>query len=167
MGVAIHLTFDATRAGPMLGRLAAAARDLRPALDDIGAELESTTVERFQTNVAPDGHAWPQSLRARETGGRTLVERGYLRDSVSYRVDGQDAVEVGAGGIAGAYAAIHQVGGTITAKGKALKFRLATGAFVQVRSVRIPPRPYLGLSAADEVAIPEIVVDHLRRAGIS
>jgi len=163
-GVAIRLTFDDTRAAFALGELRKVTEDLRPVLDDIGAELESSTLDRFETNVAPDGTPWRQSLRAKEKGGRTLVESSTLRDSVAYRLDGDTAVEVGAGGAAGAYAAIHQVGGIISAKGGALRFQLATGAFVNVKSVRIPARPYLGLSAADQEAVPEIVIDHWRRA---
>lgn len=163
-GVAIRLSFSDLGALGSLKAVQETLGDLRPVLEDIGSELESSTVERFQTNVSPDGVAWPQSLRARESGGRTLVQSTALRDSVNYRVDGSNAVEVGAGGIARDYAAIHQFGGTITAKGKALRFRLASGQFVTVRSVRIPARPYLGLSAADRKAIPEIAQEHMRLA---
>jgi phage virion morphogenesis protein len=163
-GLAISIQISSTGAATAFAALRQVNDDLRPVLDDIGAELESSTLERFETNVGPDGVAWPQSLRAQTSGGRTLVESGTLRDSVSYRVDGNHAVEVGAGGAAGAYAAIHQLGGTITAKGQALRFQLATGQWVTRKSVRIPARPYLGLSADDQVAVPEIVVDHWRRA---
>ena len=102
------------------------------------------------------GGAW-----AEEPDGRTLVDRGDLRGSVTYRVLGDGAVEVGA---AREYAAIHQMGGTITAKGKALRFRLATSAFVNVRSVRIPARPYLGISAEDREEIVGTVEDAWRLA---
>ncbi len=163
-GVAIVIQLDDTAAADVLGKLRAASINLAPMLDDIGAELETSTLERFRTNIGPDGVAWPQSLRARERGTPTLVDTTALRDSVHYRVDSDVAVEIGAGGVAKDYAAIHQLGGTITAKGKALRFTLATGQTVAVKSVRIPARPYLGLSAEDQVAIPEIAADHWRRA---
>lgn len=163
-GVAIRIQLDDTGAAGALGRLRAASRDVRPLLEDIGAELETSTLERFQTNNGPDGTPWKPSLRAREKGGRTLVESSTLRDSVAYRLDGDVAVEIGAGGAAGAYAAIHQVGGEISAKGGALRFRLATGQYVTVGRVRIPARPYLGLSAEDQAAIPDIAAEHWRRA---
>jgi phage virion morphogenesis protein len=163
-GLAFRIAIEEIGAKTALDALRLSGEHLGPLLEDIGAELESSTLERFDTNIAPDGTPWKPSLRAQATGGRTLVETSTLRDSVHYRVDGESAVEIGAGGAAGAYAAVHQFGATITAKGKALKFRLASGEFVQVRSVKIPARPYLGLSAADREAIPAIVVDHWQRA---
>ena len=104
-------------------------------------------------------------MRAQAKGGVTLVDEGYLRDSVHWRLDGDNAVEIGAGGIAAAYAAVHQVGATIEAKGPGgLRFQLATGEWVHAQRVTIPARPYLGISAADEAAIGEISAEHLTRA---
>lgn len=166
-GLAIRIELADTGAAAALAGLKAVSADLRPLLQDIGAELEMSTVERFDSNVGPDGVPWPQSIRAREKGGKTLVDRAYLRDSVAYRLDGAAAVEVGAGGIAGEYAAIHQTGGTIRAKtAKGLRFRLASGngPMVTVQSVRIPPRPYLGLSAEDNQAVEDLAVDRWRQA---
>jgi len=163
-GVAIEIRLEDAGAGAGLRALRELGANLRPVMDDIGAELESSTLDRFETNIAPDGSAWPQSLASKLTGKPTLVRNAYLRDSVHYRLDGDSAVEIGAGGIAADYAAIHQTGGVITAKGEALAFTLANGAFVQVQSVTIPARPYLGLSEADRLAIGDIVGDHLARA---
>lgn len=156
-----HLDDVAARAGVSGWRQALG--DLRPMLADIGAELESSTLNRFETNVAPDGKPWKQSLHSKVTGMPTLVGEGNLRDSVHYVLDGDSAVEIGAGGVARDYAAIHQVGGTITAKGGALGFTLATGQFINVKSVTLPARPYLGLSTEDEAAIPQIVLEHVFR----
>ncbi|MBA4792290.1 MAG: phage virion morphogenesis protein [Phenylobacterium sp.] len=166
-GVAIEIQLEDAGAGAALRALRELGANLRPVMDDIGAELESSTLDRFETNIAPDGSAWPQSLASKLTGKPTLVRNAYLRDSVHYRLDGDSAVEIGAGGIAADYAAIHQTGGVITAKGEALNFTLASGAFVQVQSVTIPARPYLGLSDADRLAIGDIVGDHLARAAAS
>lgn len=166
-GVAIRIGLADTGAAAALAGLAAVSADLRPLLQDIGAELEMSTVERFDSNVGPDGVPWPQSIRAREKGGKTLVDNRWLMDSVSYRLDGSVAVEIGAGGVAGKYAAIHQTGGTIRAKtGKGLRFRLASGngPMVTVQSVRIPARPYLGLSAQDRDNVEELAVDRWRQA---
>jgi phage virion morphogenesis protein len=163
-GVAINLTWDALGAQRAIGAMIALGADLTPVLEDVGAELESSTVERFETNVGPDGVPWKPSLASQVTGKPTLVQEGFLRDSVSYRLDGRDAVEIGAGGVASDYAATHQFGATITAKGGALRFTLATGQFVQVKSVTIPARPYLGVSDQDGRAILEIVGDHWARA---
>lgn len=164
MSVAIVIKIDDVGARAGLAGLIGALTDRRPMLEDIGAELESSTLNRFETNIGPDGKPWKPSLHAKLTGMPTLVNQGHLRDSVHYALDGNDAVEVGAGGVARNYAAIHQVGGTITAKGGALKFTLANGHFVRAKSVTLPARPYLGLSAADETAILDIVGEHLARA---
>lgn len=164
MSVAIVIKLDDVSARAGLAGLIGALTDRRPMLDDIGAELESSTLDRFETNIGPDGTPWKPSLHSKLSGMPTLVNQGHLRDSVHYVLDGDAAVEVGAGGVARNYAAIHQVGGTITAKGGALKFTLANGQFMRTKSVTLPARPYLGLSAADETAILEIVGDHLARA---
>jgi phage virion morphogenesis protein len=165
-GVALVLEFDGLgQARAAFGALQAAGEDLRPALSDIGQELEASTVDRFETNVAPDGTPWRPSLRAQTKGGVTLVEEGHLRDSVHWRIDGDDTVEIGAGGIAAAYAAAHQVGAVIEAHGPGgLRFQLATGQWIHRQRVTIPARPYLGISAEDETAIGEILVDHYRAA---
>ncbi|MFN3523933.1 MAG: phage virion morphogenesis protein [Phenylobacterium sp.] len=164
-GVALTITFEDVSAGPILAQVRSALTDMRPLMQDIGAELENSTLDRFETNIAPDGTAWRPSLHSELTGKPTLVREGYLRDSVNYVLDGSDAVEVGAGGIAADYAAIHQTGGTITAKGPGgLAFTLASGEFVNVQSVTIPARPYLGISAQDDEAILEIALHYLADA---
>lgn len=159
-GVSFEIYLDQTGAAAAITRLQGVFADPRPMLEDIGLEIETSTVERFETNVAPDGVAWQPSIRARETGSKTLVEQGFLRDSFSYRVDGE-GVEIGS---ALKYAAVHQVGGEISAKGEALRFRLATGQFVSKKTVRIPARPMLGLSAEDQRIIPEIALEHAELA---
>jgi phage virion morphogenesis protein len=165
-GVALVLELDGLASvGLAFGALRATSEDLRPVMADIGQELETSTVMRFDTNVAPDGTTWRPSLRAQTKGGPTLVEEGHLRDSVHWVLDGSAAVEIGAGGIAAAYAAVHQVGMTIEAKGPGgMRFQIATGEWAHAQRVTIPARPYLGVSADDETAIGEIVADHYRAA---
>lgn len=163
MSVALTITVQDANVLAGLRKMKAVAEDLGPVLADIGAELESSTVKRFVTNVAPDGVPWPPSARALATGRPTLVQFGDLRDSIHYVVDG-DAVEVGSNLV---YAGIHQMGGTITAKGKALAFTLFNGAFVQTKSVTIPARPYLGMSSNDNAAVLDIVGEHLARAAVA
>lgn len=162
MAVGLTITIQDADVLSGLRKMKAVADDLGPVLADIGAELESSTVKRFVTNLAPDGVPWPPSARAKATGRPTLVQFGDLRDSIHYVVEG-DAVEVGSNLI---YAGIHQVGGTISAKGKALAFTLHNGAFVMVQSVTIPARPYLGLSLNDNAAVLDIVGEHLARAAV-
>lgn len=160
MAVALTLTIADAQILGGLTRMIAVGEDLRPVLADIGAELESSTVKRFISNVAPDGTPWKASLRAEKTGTPTLVMTSNLRDSIHYVVEPK-AVSIGSALI---YAKVHQVGAVISAKGGALAFTLYGGQFISVRSVTIPKRPYLGLSANDNQAVVSIVGDHWARA---
>lgn len=84
----------------------------RPLLAAIGNELVTSVSRRFETGTAPDGSRWPESLRARLTGGQTLIKSGRLRDSIAETGPQLTArsVEVGTNVV---YAAIHQFGGII------------------------------------------------------
>jgi len=160
--MAIGFTLTVTDAAVLAGlsRMIAVGEDLRPVLSDIGGELEGSTVKRFISNVAPDGTPWKASLRAEKTGTPTLVLTSNLRDSIHYVVE-PTAVSIGSALI---YAKVHQTGAVISAKGEALHFTLYGGAFVTVRSVKIPKRPYLGMSANDNQAVLSIVGEHWARA---
>lgn len=131
--------------------------DLTPLMERIGTNLETSVSERFERGTGPGGIAWPVSLRARETGGKTLVDSTRLRDSIVSEADAQSA-RVGTNV---PYAATHQFGafieplgadGDATAK---LAFTLPGGQFVMVDQVEIPARPFIGFDAADEVEIAE------------
>jgi phage virion morphogenesis protein len=125
-----------------------------PLMRAIGAWLESSTRERFDTNRAPDGSPWKPSLGAQLRGTPTLVQFGRLRDSFTHAADA-DQVEVGTNVI---YAAIHHFGGVIKAKtAKGLRFMMAGAGFVQVQSVTMPARPILGVSVDDEIEVSELV----------
>lgn len=162
MSVGFTLTIDDADVAAALGRIRAIGADMVPLWHDIGAEGEDSTRRRFDTNLAPDGTPWTPSLRATVVGGKTLVQDGFLRDSIVYHLDGPDAVEWGSNLI---YAAIHQTGGEIHAKtAKGLAFTLATGEFAIVRKVTMPARPYLGLASEDKAEILDIVGRHFSAA---
>lgn len=147
-GFGLSLTYDDLGIRQAMDRLGSLSGPVlrSEVLEPIGATLEATTLERFDTNIGPDGEAWEPSLRATITGGRTLVKTGILRDSIHYVIDG-DAVEVGSADIR---APIHQFGGVIHAKTSAgLNFTLADGLGVTVDSVTMPERPFVGLSIED------------------
>lgn len=139
------------------GRLA----DMTPINADIAALGESSTRLRFRTETGPDGRAWKPSLRAQLSGGKTLTKDGHLAGSLSAR-HGRDFAEWGVNRI---YAAIHQFGGVIRAKSaQALRFPLAGGGFATVKSVTMPARPFLGLSADDRADILDILQRRLAAA---
>lgn len=110
--------------------------------DDAGAILESSTRERFDTKVAPDGTPWVPWSEAyddtREDWHSLLVEEGDLRDSIASYSSGTE-VEVGSNLI---YAAHQHFGGDEIGSG-------------------IPARPYLGLSDQDETDLRDLVTGTL------
>ncbi|EGF92425.1 phage virion morphogenesis protein [Asticcacaulis biprosthecium C19] len=132
-------------AGAYVNEIIRRLENALPLMQDIAFYGEETTQERIaDTNVGPDGQAWKQSARAKADGGRTLFAEGNLHNDISSEATADSAIW-GANLI---YARIHQEGGVIEAtNGKALHFAMPGGGFVTVKSVTIPARPYLGLSA--------------------
>jgi phage virion morphogenesis protein len=135
-----------------------ALADATPLWDQVGRYLELSIQRRFELEQTPAGSKWPPSLRVRDQGGRTLTESGNLLKSITHNA-------WATGVVAGSnlpYAAIHQFGGTITAKsGKGLFWRYRgkganRSSVARKQSVTIPARPFLGLSAADEAEIVNI-----------
>lgn len=123
----------------------------------IAEDLRTSTVERFASVQSPEGAKWKPSIRAAEKGGKTLTKSSVLKNSINVKADSTGAA-VGTNTI---YAATHQFGAerTIRAKnGKYLRFTVG-GRWVCVPSVRvrIPARPFLGISSDDEAEIREIL----------
>ena len=131
--------------------------DTEEAMAAIGEGLRESTVRRFDTSTAPDGKKWKTSIRVKEKGGKTLLNRANLRNSIHTEYDAT-GMAVGTNSI---YAATHQFGAerTIRAKnGKYLRFKVG-GKWASVPSVhvRIPARPFLGVSKEDEEEIRDIL----------
>jgi phage virion morphogenesis protein len=157
-----HLDFslDEAALGADLAALAAKAEHLDPLMDEVGMILVGSTTRRFETGEGPDGKPWEKSARAKTEGGKTLLQDGHLRDSITYDASGR-TVTVGSNRI---YAAIHQFGGVIVPKNaKALAFQ-AGGGLVVVSKVTMPARPYLGVNDDDEAAILDAVDAHFAEA---
>jgi phage gpG-like protein len=118
-------------------------------LDGVGAILDSGQRRRIEeTKTAPDGSSWAPN----RAGTSTLLQTGTnLRDSSGYSVSG-DAVEVGFGW---EFAHVHHFGATIVpVNGKSLTFKVpGLNHPVNVKSVKIPARPMVGLSAEDRTDI--------------
>jgi len=132
------IRFDADTA-PLrrrVGRMAAALERPERMFDEIGALVAASVVDRFERGRGPDGRRWTPSRRAVEQGGRTLVDRARLRDSVTH-VARRDGVDIGTNVV---YAAVHQFGSGDLARPKG-----------------IPARPFLGLDDEDERGILEIL----------
>lgn len=149
------------RTQAVLNDLLDRTQDLSPLMATIGAYGEESSVHRFETQKGPDGQTWEPSLRAKATGGQTLVDSGRYRSSITWNAD-RDSAEWGTNLI---YAGVHQDGATISAKGDGrLGFFIPGIGFRSPREVVIPARPVFGISAEDEDEIDAIVHDYLAAA---
>lgn len=164
--VALRLTLDDTGIDAGLTEALRRASDLTPLMQEIGAVLEFSVSERFKNSVGPGGTAWPVSHRARETGGKTLVDKGHLRDSISTEASARSVVI----GSTSPYAHVHQFGALIEPKAvdddatARLAFRLPNGQFVMVDQVEIPARPFLGFDDVDAADIADTVSAYFQEA---
>lgn len=171
------ITIDDAQAQALLNCLGQPGTgDLMPRL---GEYLMKSSQRRFSTQIAPDGTPWVElkaryARRKKYNQDKILTLRGYLRSSIQYQVTGANSVEVGTNN---KYAAIHQHGGIIdqNAQSRRVRFRSVAGRvlFAGKRhkkvterwvsrgayQVKIPARPFLGISADDENAIGSIVMD--------
>ena len=117
--------------------------DVRGVLNSIAEGLRTSTVERFTDEKSPEGKSWKQSIRAKESGGKTLTQTTQLKTSIRSEVS-NTGLAVGTNDIR---AATHQYGDerTIRAKNKKyLSFQIG-GKWIKAASVRvnIPARPFL------------------------
>lgn len=162
-GAAFTVEFDQAPVRDALARLAAVGARPERLMAVLGERLVDSTRRRFETNVAPDGSAWAPlnpAYAAIRRPGPLLVQSGDLRGSVHFEVAGR-TVRIGSSMI---YAAVHQFGAVIKpVRARALVFQLGMQGFVRVKSVRIPARPYLGISGADAAMIVEDTVGFVAR----
>lgn len=164
-GAVLVTRMDLSEPRRAFAQLARVMADTTPVMRAIGTGLVNSTQDRMDAGVDPDGGAWaPLNLlyAAGKRGPGILREagmRGGLQGSITYRA-GRHQVETGTNKI---YGAIHQNGGTITAKGGGkLVFRMG-GKLIQTPSVTIPARPYLGISSDDQEMILDVVEGALDR----
>ena len=162
-----------------------AARDPSGLMPRLGEYLQGSTQARFKTQTAPDGTPWAPlkqryARRKRYNKDKVLTLRGYLRSYIHYQVTGGDSVEVGSNQ---KYAAIHQFGGEIDMPERqaAVRYRSVAGRVlfagkkhkrateravtIPVHFVKIPARPFLGLSAEDDREISRIIREWLAGGG--
>jgi phage virion morphogenesis protein len=156
-GAAFEISFNDGELQGALARLAEGAADTSPLMRVIGDYGVDSTRRRMIDQHAPDGTAWaalnPAYAELKGSGYDILYASGALRGSMTY-LAATSEVSWGSGMI---YAAVHQFGATILPKNApALSFVLGgtlSPYLVSVKSVTIPARPYLGISAEDEAEI--------------
>lgn len=124
--------------------------------------VRESTLERFKQSKDPSGKKWKTSIRASSENGKTLIQSSQLRNSIKSVSDATGF----AVGTNAKHAATHQFGEpgrTIRArKKKALRF-MVDGKWVSKKQVRIriPARPFLGLSDEDMREIKATVEDFI------
>lgn len=153
LGVKVHI--DPTQ--PVIQALAHLAldrADKHELMDEIGVNLSESARLRFSDQHDPDGNPWEPSLRAKTQGGETLRDTGRLQASIAH-VPSQDSVEYGTNVL---YGKFMHFGGMITAKSAPyLKFRIPGIGWASKKTVKIPARPFLGLSGDDEQQVINII----------
>lgn len=153
--------------------VAARVRDMRPAFNEIGDHLRTSTILRIRAQgPAPDGRAWaPMSpitaaLRRRKgKGAQLLQDTGRLANSIT-KTASANAVVVGTNTI---YARMLQFGA------KKGAFGIARGEYTSKKGRKfsrsfpvpwgtVPGRPFLGISTADRADIIQILRERLFEA---
>lgn len=157
--------------------------DTRPLMSRMGQYFVSSTQDRFKSQTDPDGNAWaplsPGYLRRKKQNkDKILTLRGYLRRFIASQVLAPNEVSWGSNRI---YAAIQQHGGTIAQapQSRLTRFRTVGGRTQFAKKshkraaerwverggydVKIPARPFLGVSAADNAEVIALVQDWLHR----
>jgi phage gpG-like protein len=145
----MHVGFDD---GPIRRHLAALALLHASGFDRARREIGEFMVGEVHDNLhrqkLVDGSPMPKSKAAIKRDGKTLIDKGHLRDSYVYQLTAA-GVEVGSAKV---YAAIHHFGGD----------RAIVSKHGPVRP--LPPRPVLGLNADGEREVGDILLGELRRA---
>lgn len=156
MSISITLTVgDLSKLDALVSRLT--NLDEGALLTRIGGIGEMQTRRRIESEkTSPDGAAWP----ANREGTSILLRTGdNLRDSIDHEV----AAPTVRWGSSWEFAHIHQDGATITPKSAAALSFVSGGKRRFAKSVTIPARPFVGLSAANGREIEEVVTDWLGR----
>lgn len=119
----------------------------------IAEGIRTSTMQRFRVEKDPEGRKWEPSIRARQTGGKTLTQTGRMKTSIRSTA----SAEGWAVGTNDIKAATHQFGDERTIRprrGPVLRFQV-DGKWVSAHQVhvRIPARPFLGISEEDDKMI--------------
>ena len=98
--VQVTITVQDLGAGAAMAGIAARAADLRPAMDDVGGMLLTSTAMHFERESDPDGHPWtplaPATVKQKAKSGheKILQVSGRLSSSITAEADA-DSVTIG------------------------------------------------------------------------
>lgn len=184
-GISLELALDSADATARLQGLLSRMDNRTTLFARVGDRLVKSASDNFRSQSGPDGVAWqplrPATIKARTSKGLTPIQilraRGNLAGSIN-RLATNDEVRIGT---PVAYAAIHQLGGAIQRAARSAKiYRMkdesgvvgrrfvkkdkanhVTDVEIPAHTINIPARPFLGVSAADEIGIFEDAEDWL------
>ena len=152
-GIHIDLTIDDSEVEAYFAELAGKVTDLKPVMTTLGEVLVEEAHRSFDLERDPEtGGSWapgsPATVMYRQRGGKypgeILALSGRLKSSI-HATAHSDRVEVGTDVI---YGAVHQLGADFSV--------VSTR-----RRVRIPARPYLGVSQEGWAEITATVLEYL------
>ena len=124
----------------MIKRIEYDGREVDRALNKLKTRLSTQTIVRINSLL---GEQVTRQVVDQHLSGRPGLKRktGTLARSIRWQIESANEVSIGSNV---AYAAIHEWGGTITAKnGPFLRFMTDDHHWHMVHSVTIPARPYL------------------------
>ncbi len=159
----VNVEFEREEADALLDRLLSFGRDRGPALlRDMGEMLLSSTKDRAEREIDPDGIPWvklsdwyAESKKEKHPGKKILrAEGNMLGDMLSYQLDGDSALDLGTNA---PYGAVQQFG----------QLKGASGTSKRGRPIPwgdIPARPFLGVSDKDADELIRILDEHLQAA---
>lgn len=147
-----------------LARLAQGLGNTAPLMTQLAGVLLFAVEENFAQGGRPAWAGLKPPVAKRRQGGQLLVDSGRLKNSLTVHADATSAVV----GTNVKYAAIHQFGGQTAPHvikpryKKALAFNGLVVKQVNHPGSRIPARPFLALTDADEAKIVAKINDYLR-----
>ena len=147
----------------------------RKYFENVGRYVQSQTIhERFDKEQTPSGEKWKglsssrvkQRMKRHKSGNmKILQDTGELRRSIQYQADDESVII----GSKLKYAKLHQFGGTITTKREGV-YKHKYGPtkregekYSYQRQIRIPARPYLGITPSEVDHIKELLIQYMKR----
>lgn len=139
----IKISVDSRDMERGLSQLLQNIQNRRPMMASMAAELLSMTEDNFESE-SWGGDKWQETHR----GGKKLQLSGQLAGNINTQ-SGNDFARIGSNK---KYAAIHHLGGEITAKNAPyLMIPIGGGRFARKKSVVIPARPYLPIDGSGKL----------------
>lgn len=147
----------------------------RKYFENVGRYVQRQTIhERFDKEQSPNGEKWKplsssrvkQRMKRHKSGNmKILQDTGELRRSIKYQAD-DEGVIIGSNLN---YAKLHQFGGTRTLKREGTykhnysKTKREGERYSYQRQIRIPARPYLGITQSEVEHIKELLIQYMKR----